>query len=288
MVSKKNPFEVLGFTPDIIRNLSDEDVAVLVKSQYRTLQQIYHPDRPGGDEERSREINLAYELLDSQRNPQSYIAFKELFLRQTPIRKKLSELEEVVTEEKNRRERLFYKFIWYIRNFFDFEGEMTVFNIAPARLQMYDTALGMSRDVPISISISEAEIDENKKAFQYSLILRENNGVVEERRGKSIEYENKRLIGTIPEHVVADLGGIKEVLMPSQRLRRAIMGSRATGFPRELRYFENRIEPPQFYEILELLGPQITKNSYLFSINKEGREIYFSLEGRIMKIEEER
>lgn len=62
--AKPNPFAVLGCAPDLIREFEKEPgkVDILVKSQYRVLSQIHHPDR-AGDPERFKEIQEAYDTL---------------------------------------------------------------------------------------------------------------------------------------------------------------------------------------------------------------------------------
>jgi curved DNA-binding protein CbpA len=49
-----NPYQELGLNP----NCSQDEI----KQQYRTLAHLHHPDR-GGDAERFKRINLAYEIL---------------------------------------------------------------------------------------------------------------------------------------------------------------------------------------------------------------------------------
>ena len=53
----KNPFAILGISPEMCSRLGDEDLFVLVRSAYRALQTIYHPDR-GGSHKKAIEVNL--------------------------------------------------------------------------------------------------------------------------------------------------------------------------------------------------------------------------------------
>jgi curved DNA-binding protein CbpA len=50
-----NPYDILEITPQA----SDEEI----KKKFRTLAQRYHPDRVGGNEEKFKQINLAYSIL---------------------------------------------------------------------------------------------------------------------------------------------------------------------------------------------------------------------------------
>lgn len=50
-----NPYTILEVSPQA----SDEEI----KKKFRTLAQRYHPDRTGGDEEKFKQVNLAYSIL---------------------------------------------------------------------------------------------------------------------------------------------------------------------------------------------------------------------------------
>lgn len=50
-----NPYTILEITPQA----SDEEI----KKKFRTLAQKFHPDRAGGNEEKFKQINLAYSIL---------------------------------------------------------------------------------------------------------------------------------------------------------------------------------------------------------------------------------
>lgn len=60
-------YKVLGLE----KNASNEDI----KRAYRRLAHQYHPDRPGGDEKRFKEINEAYQVLSNQEKRSQYDAF---------------------------------------------------------------------------------------------------------------------------------------------------------------------------------------------------------------------
>jgi len=50
-----NPYTILEITPQA----SDEEI----KNKFRMMAQKYHPDKVGGDEEKFKQINLAYSIL---------------------------------------------------------------------------------------------------------------------------------------------------------------------------------------------------------------------------------
>ncbi|MBI5584571.1 MAG: J domain-containing protein [Deltaproteobacteria bacterium] len=85
----KNPFELLGLSPEIVRSLEGRELFALIKASYRALLMIYHPDRaPLQDEllklQKTRkvaELNLAYEKLDLERNPDSLEHYRDLYVK---------------------------------------------------------------------------------------------------------------------------------------------------------------------------------------------------------------
>src|ERR1017187_1366997 len=77
MNNKKDYYKILG----IERNASEEEI----KSAYKELIKKYHPDKEGGDEEKAKEVNVAYEVLidkDKRNNydspPQPNFPFGEM------------------------------------------------------------------------------------------------------------------------------------------------------------------------------------------------------------------
>jgi len=59
-----NPFQVLGLP----ENASQQEI----KKAYRTLALKYHPDKEGGDEDKFREIQSAYDLINTEQKVKSY------------------------------------------------------------------------------------------------------------------------------------------------------------------------------------------------------------------------
>lgn len=58
-----NPYEILG----VNKNSSQEEI----KQKYKSLAQIHHPDK-GGDEEKFKQINQAYDILSDPEKKQYY------------------------------------------------------------------------------------------------------------------------------------------------------------------------------------------------------------------------
>lgn len=67
----KDFYEVLGVNKDA----SDDEI----KRAYRKLAHKYHPDKQGGDEEKFKEINEAYQVLSDKSKRQQYDQFGQTF-----------------------------------------------------------------------------------------------------------------------------------------------------------------------------------------------------------------
>ncbi len=91
----RNPFEILGLSPKIVKELGEEDLFRLVKACYRALQQAYHPDLREGAKEKALEINLAFEALDLNRNPDSFRKHRANYLKRLSRKTLASKIEEL-------------------------------------------------------------------------------------------------------------------------------------------------------------------------------------------------
>lgn len=92
-----NPFSDLGFNPQIFKGLKPDQVAVLVKAQYRALSMIHHPDR-GGKEKKFHKISNAARQLDYENEPDEFNYWLKKYLK---LRKdRLVDLEEELRQKE--------------------------------------------------------------------------------------------------------------------------------------------------------------------------------------------
>ncbi|MBI2098003.1 MAG: J domain-containing protein [Candidatus Vogelbacteria bacterium] len=103
MTTAKNPYLVLGITPDLAKKVSVGDLNTLVEKHYRALGKSAHPDRRGEKSTaRFREIREAYEALLDPETKKYWLA--DLKTRKTIERGKarLAELENQLETERQR------------------------------------------------------------------------------------------------------------------------------------------------------------------------------------------
>src|SRR3989337_2228187 len=67
----KDYYKILG----VNRDTSEEDV----KKAYRKLAHKHHPDKSGGDEEKFKEINAAYQVLSDKEKRKQYNTYGQVF-----------------------------------------------------------------------------------------------------------------------------------------------------------------------------------------------------------------
>ena len=70
-MAKKDYYKILG----VSRDASDEEI----KKAYWRLAHKYHPDKPGGDEKKFKEINEAYQVLSDKEKRAQYDRFGQVF-----------------------------------------------------------------------------------------------------------------------------------------------------------------------------------------------------------------
>jgi len=100
MKRKRNPFEVFGLTPRIVADLPDEVLFKLIRSIYRTLQLVHHPDK-GGDPKKALELNLAFDKLNFEKDPDGFRAYKKAYVERLSRKTLWKEVEDL--EAQNRK-----------------------------------------------------------------------------------------------------------------------------------------------------------------------------------------
>lgn len=249
-----NPFEVLGLSPQIVKELDEEALYKLIKSVYRTLQLIYHPDK-GGRAEKALELNLAFEALNLEKNPETFKKYRKAYIERLSRKTLRKELDEW----QNKYRKLNFYLELLKERFWQFlekgKNEESVF-----RLKIFD----------LVSYINFSDLLRIKKQMFFKEILLGSEFLL-----KKAGWENfYRLIKDYKF-----LGTVKrEDLEPWTLLERNL---------KEERFFlKDYVKRETFIkEVLFYLSPELKINSYLFIYYPfEPQRVY--LEGIILKIEE--
>ena len=128
MRQRKNPFEIFGLSPQIVKKLDEEILFKLIKAIYRVFQFAYHPDR-GGDSKKALEINLAFEKINLEKNPESFKSYRNKYIKRLSRKTLRTELEELKAQNRKLSfyNELLKEKLWrylengslYLENFFE-------------------------------------------------------------------------------------------------------------------------------------------------------------------------
>ncbi len=260
---KKNPFEIFGITPKFAKELKDEILFKIIKGIYRTLQLYYHPDR-GGDPKKALELNLAFEALNYEKNPQAFSNFKKAYIQRLSrktLKKELEELENTHRKLLYLNELLKERFWHFLEKGGDFFKEM--FN----RGFLLKVKL---LDIVSHINFSDYISFKKKKHFFKEIIFSNEDFVLKKgvSQDKYYKIRNYKYLGTIK----------REYFEPWNFLERSL---------RDEKFFlRDYLNKDTFIrELLIFLQPEIKNDSYLFYYNPlEPQRVY--LEGLVLKCEE--
>ncbi|RKX59279.1 MAG: hypothetical protein DRP29_04935 [Thermodesulfobacteriota bacterium] len=257
----KNPFEVFGLSPKIVKELDEEALYKLVKSVYRVLQLIYHPDR-GGDPEKSLELNKAFELLNLEKNPESFKEYRKKYIARLSRKTLQSEIEELRTQNRRLKfynELLKEKFWQYLETGFE-TIENFFSNNKIIKLKIFD----------IVSHINFSDIRSIKKQIYFKELILTKEFILKKRSYEKyfIKIQNYKFLGTIK----------REYIEPWVLLERD---------PKEEKFIlKNYMNKETFIkECLVYLNPKLNINTYVFFYYPDDfQKVY--LEGVIINTEE--
>jgi hypothetical protein len=282
---RKNPFEVMGITPEMARSLGEEDLFRLVKANYRLLQHVYHPDsqRPhlrGSRrlQEKAVQINLSYEKLDLEKNPESFAEQRKLYIGRLKrgMRKMVRDLEDQVRSQGRRSQAICDSFMDYILA--NLDHKVTVLKLRNCRLGLNDVALGYN------VRNSSWNIGRNYKEMEFddegNLFLRPPG------RSQFAFTSTIRLIGTVDEDDLDVVEVLDKRPLPRENLFTTSRPRyRPEDGPFELR---NSLSCAAFKQkCLPHLKADVAERRYLFSIHSSPStdQTQFFLEGMVVKID---
>ncbi len=258
---KTNPFEILGLSSKIVKELDEKALFRLVKAVYRVLQTVYHPDK-GGNPDKALEINLAFELLNLEKNPDSFREFRKKYIARLSRKTLQTKIEELETQNRklNFTNQLLKERFWqFLKE--EFKSLKEVFKQQKAlKLKVFDAVSYFNFSHMRRIK---------KQMFFKDLILTEDFILIKRTYEKLFrKVLNYKYIGTIK----------REYIEPWVLLERDLREGAS--------YLKNYIKEEIFVkECLMFLNFKIDPNSYVFFYDfKDTKKVV--LEGVIIKIEE--
>lgn len=257
-----NPFEIFGLTPQMVKELDEETLFKLIKRLYHTLQLHFHPDR-GGDPKRALELNLAYEALNLEKNPQSFHYYRKSYIAKLSRKTLKTELENVkntLRKQTYMQEVLKERFWQFLeRHCHSLYGDGRSGFVLRVNLL----------DVVANLNLSDL-VGFKKRAETFKeLIL--GPGIVLRKKAKAKRYQvlrNYKYLGSVK----------RDLLSPWELMERDLREERF--------YLKDYMTKDTFVrEVLYYLSPEIKTNSYLFFYSLAERERIY-LEGLVLKTEE--
>jgi curved DNA-binding protein CbpA len=172
MAGTKNPFEIFGLTPEIADSMKEKDLFNMVKSLYRSLQKVYHPDKNAHLKrgqakmaDLATELNLAFEKLDLTSDAESFRHYQRLYAGRTKrgIKKQFSTLANDLEEARKNRGHL-------AGNFFDYILEVHSVNHKEKSRKGYATPVSlMPKPVSLKLGLNDMAINHYSRSCDWEL-----------------------------------------------------------------------------------------------------------------------
>ncbi|MGA3083466.1 MAG: J domain-containing protein [Thermodesulfobacteriota bacterium] len=288
----KNPFEILGITPAMVRALKGEELFSLIKASYRALMLIYHPDRsPLHDQDlkiqrtkKVAEINLAFEKLNNDRNPDSLEHYQNLYARRVGEgwKKTIRQLNREILDLNSCNENLSRG---YLRRLLEpcfpdpkdpAAGTTNLSHLKNWRLGLQDIAINhnvRSLTWALGTNYKEIKFDSEGRMF-YKLPCRK----------RFIQVNFIKLLGTVDKDKVDLIPLLDRVISKDQAVQQEKWNK---GCLEDLKCFDvlNSLSIDKFRRhCLPFLKPDITEGAFLFSFHRNtSQRDRINLEGLIIR-----
>lgn len=297
----RNPFEIMGLSPEVVAGLPEKDLFVLVRAVYRSLLKTYHPDRTaarppaearnGQDyDRRAVELNLAFEELNLPRNPAAFRRHRKLFAARRPqhVRNKSLALEREIDQLKSRQRDLaagYFNYLisqrpWNQPDSLETAGRPAALFPAPRGLCLGLTDLAIGRNLKGLPWL----LGSNYKEMRF-----ERDGGLSVRPVGRVRFARAGyiwLLGVVPIDDL-ELWPLLEKEPPKEDFFRSPALNAKQGLDGAAPSVLNTISPLHFKShCLPLLQPRIMERAYLFSLQRPDFEErgLITLEGVIVKI----
>ncbi|MEW5726100.1 MAG: J domain-containing protein [Thermodesulfobacteriota bacterium] len=291
--SRKNPLETLGLTPEIAARLGEQDLFTLVKSMYRSLQKVFHPDRSrtrnpkeaARAAEQAVELNLAFEKLNLDKDADSFRRHQKAYAarRGRGLSRRLGQLQNEIRKKDQEQSDLADGFMIYLLQslpWYSENGETARTHLTPANVRL---------------GLNDVAINQNVRTMSWTLgsnykeIIFDALGALYYRpvgRAQPFPANYIHLLGTI-EAKELDLVPILDRVPPKPGFFRVPALNKRYGIDGAPLQVLNTLSLPKFKKhCLPRLRPELKERAYLFSIHRPlfEAEGSISVEGIIVKI----
>jgi hypothetical protein len=290
----RNPFEIFGLTPSLVKELSEKELFSVLKTMYRSLLKTFHPDSGGKKKQKANdravELNLAFEALDLDKNLDSFRRHRKNYLLSHPsvAHQNMIVMRDKLQSQMAKEERLadgFWNYLSqgagaYLEPIF-FQGDQS----GPPGISVRNVLLGL-QDVAIKNNVRHASwlLGSNYKNMEIN-----SNGEIWVRSvGRKTYYhsENTVLLGSVPKEAL-NIAMLLERCPPSKFYKSpALFEFDPNALPQVS--VMNLISEENFKKhVLFHLHPFLLDRAYLFSLNREEYEAsrLIRLEGVIIRMD---
>lgn len=273
----KNPFQVIGVSPEALKGLNDKEIQEVIGSTYRALQKIYHPEGSRPNEKKNRELTEAREALDMEKNREQYLNFKDAFLRPGLNKRRIEELEGELALCNKQIER-------YSARVGEYVTRIICESMGKDKLPMDVTAL---RSISLTIgdvvkSMNLRAVNTFRRQGKCSIEI-DGNGNIGRGDGKNITpVPSTKLFGCIQEKEQELFREIYKGLMKKRIEKIGIGAFDATMFQERVP-IRKTCSLEEFMKFSYLVSPFITRRAYLFSITvSEDKDPTVNFEGQLL------
>jgi hypothetical protein len=274
----RNPFQILGLSPDALKGRKDDEIQELVNAMYRTLQKFYHPEGTRPNEEKYRELVDVRDVLDIVKNREGFLVAKKSFLNAVPYRKKVEEMESRIAEAENLLARSSGRVVEHVmRSIFAHvkseENPRDITSLRCVTIELADVVAHMNRGFDRSF--------ESKKTMNI-LELDSEGRVTRIMNGEKVKQPETILIGCVSHEDQPLFKAVYYDLMKQSRVNLAIeSGSISPKRGGEKIPVRRSCPLDEAMKFMPLLRPFLSKYSYLFSASISAeRGIVINFEGQ--------
>ncbi len=289
-MNTRNPFVVLGLTPETIKGLTDEKIRALVNQVWRAQSTIHHPDK-GGKEKRFKELTTAKDQLE---DPESFQEAKMFFLK--PKKDQLADLTKQLEETRKKVDDTWntHAAFWAASLGLGIASEQYPIVNPPNMAVLVSPILEANRDARQNRDVESFRLGEERR-----FVLKVQGGVIQKIPLKRTMIKN---LNEIPAGTLAEYRGSRYFLSETEAkpYEARLIGAlpQYTGGPRAESQFFLEAKTPEalidvvdhglplnsFRPIMQNMLPFFGRYSFLLGAFRLEKDIRFTIVGRVQNV----